>query len=666
MKKVSVILCFVLLLLIVGCQEEKEINHNFNIIGKIEICVEDIVSYSIDNPKDYQYVWSVSSEECANISQNGELTALKDGQIEVIATIKDTEISSLLIVTINPKEEVVTKDNYKFEIVGPDMIFANEEITYSIKETNSYEYVWQVSDTAICEINEQGVLFAYEAGIVDVIATVKGTQNSKKITVIINEPIIKPTRITLKGDDYLAVGEVFELQISLLPKDANEELIYTFDNDYISFNEETKIVEALKEGVSTITVTSLDGTVSDTFEITINSYPVNEDIKLYNGVTRSMMSYVYWSNLYSSNDDVIMDINQINSKNSLTYQTSGTKVVDITSSGATIKGSTIKNMINSYTVNTSYKINGSTQPSNYSTLLYAQTNKDNIPETIDIKFGLINSFGALRTFPTMDVATSGNNFDRFQETGVEYGEGCLIYHQSSDGNWLFVQTLNYYGWVKKEHVTIVSQKEMNDYLKSDEFIIVTSRHTTINNLNLRMSNRLVINNVNQENYDLKFITKEGFTNVNIDKENKDIHYGYLPYTRNNVLMQVFKLLGDKYRWGDCEFDGHDCSSTMNAVYNCMGFVMARNTSSQYQMPYTQYDVRSKSDAQKKEILNDLECGSLVFVSGHVMMYLGTVNGEYYIIHNFSSESGCNISTSNLIRSGSTTYLTSYTYFLEMK
>jgi len=378
-----------------------------------------------------------------------------------------------------------------------------------------------------------------------------------------------------------------------------------------------------------------------------------------------MTAYQYWTKLYSNTNDVILSLDEIEAKNKEGYTISGTKMVDILSSGTTIKGSAVKSLISSYTVNTSYRINGATQPSNYSSLLYAATNKDAVSETVNIKFGLVNSFGAMRTFPTYDVATSSNNFDRFQETGLEYGEGCLIYHESLDGKWYFVQTSNYYGWVEKQYITVVSQNEMNDYLTNESFVIVISAETNIDTIDMRMGSRIIVSEELENDYVLKLITKNGFKTFNASKNSKDLHYGYMEYTINNLLKQIFKLLGNAYRWGDSSFDGHDCSSTMNAAYHCMGFVMARNTSSQYQMPYTLHDVSSSSDAAKKNILNDLHVGSLVFVSGHVMMYLGHVGDNYYILHNFSSGGGCNISTTNLIRSGSTTYLTAFTYFLEM-
>ena len=206
---------------------------------------------------------------------------------------------------------------------------------------------------------------------------------------------------------------------------------------------------------------------------------------------------------------------------------------------------------------------------------------------------------------------------------------------------------------------------MLSFTSPENFIIVTGKYAEINNAKLRMSTKLPVVSSNDNEYTVLYPSKIGVILAKAGKT-ADIHYGYLPYTKANIYTQIFKLLDDKYRWGDCALDGHDCSSTMNAVYACFGFDMPRNTSNQEQLPYGFYNVTSSNNAQKKEILDNLFVGSLVFVSGHVMMYLGKVGNDYYIIHNFNSYGGCNITTTNLIRSGSNTYLTAFTKFMEMK
>ena len=139
-------------------------------------------------------------------------------------------------------------------------------------------------------------------------------------------------------------------------------------------------------------------------------------------------------------------------------------------------GSTVKGYINKYTINSSYKVNGKTMTTNYRTELMNNVNVNAVPSTVDVRYGVINEFSALRSFPTSDIATSSNDFDRWQETGLEVAQGCLIYHESLDGKWLFVQVFNYNGWVLKDKVTIVTKEQMLSFTRilfaKSSFVII--------------------------------------------------------------------------------------------------------------------------------------------------------------------------------------------------
>ena len=645
-KKIILLLCF-LCLAFVACNETNDKKY-VELINDID-AITEVTLESGDLLTNLFTEYNKLSEEEKKLVTNYYL--LEEYMVAYNELLQD-------------KEDEENKDTFVFTISGPTEVEAESKATYSVVTDKNYEFEWSVSNPDIAEIDENGNLTPYEKGIIDVIATIKGTTNSQKLTVTIKQKTIYISTILLDGTDYLQVGESFELIVKTYPSNNNEEIKYEVDNDCVTI--ENGIVTAIKEGQAVIKVSTLDDRIYTTHKVTVSNIEVNMDVTLLNGVTREMTSYKYWADLVNNVDDVVLTLDQIVAKNNAGYAVAGAKLYDIVNSKTTISGSDVKSKISSYSVSSSYKINGSKQPSNYSALLTAATNKDAVPTTVTIKYGLINTFADLRSFPTNDIATTSNNFDRFQESGVEVGEGCLIYHESLDGNWYFIQIKNYFGWTEKKYITEVTQQEMKEYLTTDSFVVVTGLDTTIDNVKMRMGTRVAVKEVTATDYVLKMVGKDGFKEVSVSKTNNDIHYGYIDYTINNVLKQIFKLLGNAYSWGDDIFDGHDCSSTMNAVYHCMGFVMSRNTSSQCQMPYVLHDVQGYTDMAKKEILNDLQCGSLVFVSGHVMMYLGKVGNNYYIIHNFSSGGGCNISTTNLIRSGSTTYLTAFTHFLELK
>ena len=125
---------------------------------------------------------------------------------------------------------------------------------------------------------------------------------------------------------------------------------------------------------------------------------------------------------------------------------------------------------------------------------------------------------------------------------------------------------------------------------------------------------------------LKFVT--GY----IRKE-ADVSVGFLPYTTRNFFQQVFKLEGHAYGWGDL-FDGRDCSRLVMDIFSTFGFNMPRNSSRQAAFnPAGRKETLSLNEKDKLGVLKSLEGRpALLYMPGHIMLYLGTVDGRVYAIH----------------------------------
>lgn len=63
--------------------------------------------------------------------------------------------------------------------------------------------------------------------------------------------------------------------------------------------------------------------------------------------------------------------------------------------------------------------------------------------------------------------------------------------------------------------------------------------------------------------------------------------------------------------------------------------LPRNTTGQLQMPVRKIELAGRRCSEKKQILKVLEPGTLLYFPGHVMMYLGYENGNFYVINDVS-------------------------------
>ena len=73
---------------------------------------------------------------------------------------------------------------------------------------------------------------------------------------------------------------------------------------------------------------------------------------------------------------------------------------------------------------------------------------------------------------------------------------------------------------------------------------------------------------------------------------------------------------------------------MSDVYRSMGVLMPRNTSAQAVSPVfsrIHFDARSTRQ-QRMAAVATLDVGDLIYIPGHVMLFLGRINGAPYVIH----------------------------------
>ena len=76
----------------------------------------------------------------------------------------------------------------------------------------------------------------------------------------------------------------------------------------------------------------------------------------------------------------------------------------------------------------------------------------------------------------------------------------------------------------------------------------------------------------------------------------------------------------------------DCSSFILNVYKTFGFEFPRNTSVQKDSIGNIISLEGKTIKEKLEILSNSIYPSLLYKPGHVMLYIGRIENNYYIIH----------------------------------
>jgi hypothetical protein len=69
------------------------------------------------------------------------------------------------------------------------------------------------------------------------------------------------------------------------------------------------------------------------------------------------------------------------------------------------------------------------------------------------------------------------------------------------------------------------------------------------------------------------------------------------------------------------------------LFKYFGIIIPRNSSQQIKLSANIVNLSGLSLTEKLDTITDLPMGSILYMPGHVMMYLGEYNGIPYIIHN---------------------------------
>lgn len=323
-----------------------------------------------------------------------------------------------------------------------------------------------------------------------------------------------------------------------------------------------------------------------------------------------------------------------------------TRTLDITTVESTTTGSYVKGLIEKYKNINNYDVYNNDTKKVLTSVekndILNNRNMDAIPTNINVKYGIIVNFAWMRTYPTKHYSQT-YSMDRFQETTLNVGEGVAIYHESKDGNWYFVQAMNYYGWVEKQYIAECDYDVMKDFLKPANKLVVISDYVKLEDAHVRMGQAFPLIAEAEETYKIKFPKRNSDGTLYLKEltlaKTDDYSNGYLKYNYKNLMQQAFKLLGIEYSWGDKETAGRDCSSTMAAIYNSFGFMMPRNCTQQRYIPGYGLEVSGVTDNTMKTLYKP---GTLIYSSSHVMMYLGENDyGVSYLLHNTNAnDAGC--------------------------
>jgi len=281
--------------------------------------------------------------------------------------------------------------------------------------------------------------------------------------------------------------------------------------------------------------------------------------------------------------------------------------------------------------------------------LEQQLDISSIPTTVTVRFGFVTQNADQRLMPTDEglFEKRGDiDFDELQNSALDVGAPIAILHQSKDGAWLYAVSPSSSGWVKADRVGLCARSEIVSLLaKQTSVVVIAAKADIFRDSAMRKysgfarmgSAFFVMSGKVGDAYEVYLptrITDGTLALVSGYIPAEQVHEGFLPYTPRVVLNQAFKLLNTPYGWGGANGE-QDCSQFLQEVFATVGLQLPRNSSQQAKVGKGLADFTPETLPESK-LKTLLTKGSgattLLYMKGHILLYLGLENGTPYAIH----------------------------------
>jgi uncharacterized protein YjdB len=161
----------------------------------------------------------------------------------------------------------------EFELLVGETLQLGADVTPNDAELQDVE--WDSSDSDLVLVDQDGLVTAVavtgDAGV-EITVTTDDGDYTDSVTIVVVEELIAVESVSIDETAIeLDVDDTYQLDATVLPVDASNQGISWDSTDFnIAAVDNDGLVTAINGGVATITVSTFDGDLRDTVEVTVN------------------------------------------------------------------------------------------------------------------------------------------------------------------------------------------------------------------------------------------------------------------------------------------------------------------------------------------------------------------------------------------------------------
>ncbi len=249
----------------------------------------------------------------------------------------------------------------------------------------------------------------------------------------------------------------------------------------------------------------------------------------------------------------------------------------------------------------------------------------------------------LRAMPTSGARYSdpslpgeGYPFDYLQHSSVPLGTPLFVSHATRDGTWLLVESPFTFGWIPASDAGLVDEAFIRSYQSGRYAAIVRDNVPFARGQALDIGCVLPLSG--QSGGGLTVLYPEpgpgGLAVARTATLAADTAAPMpLAATPRHIATVADRMMGQTYGWGGID-DKRDCSSMVRDLFTPFGIYLPRNSSAQAKAGPTM-SLEGLTPSQKEEAIlsRGVPFGTLVWMRGHIMLYVGEFSGRPAVYHN---------------------------------
>jgi len=242
----------------------------------------------------------------------------------------------------------------------------------------------------------------------------------------------------------------------------------------------------------------------------------------------------------------------------------------------------------------------------------------------------------MRSFGGLCKKSNLYPIDNLQVSYLNSNLPLYVLHITRDRSWSLVITPNNcFGWVKTADLTVVDEAFVERWERSKFVVFINDNKHVLDGIT-RISTMAPLVATTSSDYQVLAARKtdKGFATTEIVNVSKDDAARWpLSITPKNIAIQANKFMGKHYGWGGI-YGLRDCSETMQALFAPFGIWLPRNSGAQaHAGKYISLDDYDENDTEKQIVKRGQPFLTLIWLPGHIMLYIGEKHGKAYAFHN---------------------------------